>query len=290
MADLQTTGATATGIATYPPGATFGPRIMRDFEFVWMIEGDAEYRWGNSVLAAPQGAIVLCRPGATDFFRWDARRRTKHAYFHFNITRHPRRWGKPAGWPLVRATSDGDLLPPLFRHLLTWHRRGDPQLERLTMHHMLTAFVTGEHGSADIPFDALPPAVERTLSHIHATLDADPAAAIDLEDLSQIACVTSEHLCRLFKASTGRAPVETVRLAKLDRAAVLLARSNYAVKEIAEICGLPAHSTSRAASPARSVARRARCAVASSPARPHPCHCCSGAPATCRRSQQPSAK
>ena len=35
------------GLATYPAGAAFGPRIMRDFEFVWIMEGDVEYRWGD---------------------------------------------------------------------------------------------------------------------------------------------------------------------------------------------------------------------------------------------------
>jgi AraC family transcriptional regulator len=238
MSDFaQMTLPSATGIATYPAGATFGPRTMRDFEFVWMIEGDAEYRWGDQVVAAPRGSLVLCRPGARDFFQWDKDRRTKHAYFHFQIRRSPKAWGPREAWPLVRTGADGDVLRPLFRHLLTWHGKGDEQLERLTMQHMLMAFVTGQYTCDDVPQDILPPAVERALAHVHALFDDDPAASIDLSDLAAAAAVTPEHLCRLFKTATGRSPIETVRLARLDRAAVLLARSNYAIKQIADLCG-----------------------------------------------------
>ena len=244
---LILTAPSVAGVAVYPPGAAFGPRNMIDFEFVWMIEGDAEYRWGNQVVAAPRGSVVLCRPGARDFFQWDKRRRTKHGYFHFHVRRAPSTWGPPRNWPLVRPGVEGDVLRPLFRHLLTWHRRGDPQLELLTMRHMLTAFVTGEHTCEDVPGDILPPAVEKAMAHVHATLDADPAALIDLTELAEAAAVTPEHLCRLFKTSTGRSPIETVRLARLDQAATLLARSNFAVKRIADLCGFssPFHFSRR---------------------------------------------
>jgi len=244
---LHLSPPSATGIAIYPPGATFGPRTIRDYEFVWMIEGDAEYRWGDWMVEAPQGSVVLCRPAARDFFQWDKRRRTKHAYFHFNILRAPKSWGSRQSWPLVRTGVEGDVLRPLFRHLLTWHYKGDRRLELLTMQHMLTAFVTGQHTCDDVPGDILPPPVEKALAHVHSMLDAEPAAVIDLEELAAAGAVTPEHLCRIFKAATGRSPVETVRLARLDRAAVLLTRSNYAVKQIADICGFssPFHFSRR---------------------------------------------
>src|SRR5436190_7225761 len=33
------------GVAVYPPGATFGPRQLEDFEFVWLLQGTAEWRY-----------------------------------------------------------------------------------------------------------------------------------------------------------------------------------------------------------------------------------------------------
>ena len=247
LTDLDLTLPTAYGIATYPAGATFGPRRLRDFEFVWIIEGDAEYRRAETLVPAPAGTIVLCRPEATDFFQWDPRHRTRHAYFHFDILATPGDWPERETWPLARLPEEGDILRPLFRHLLTWGRSGDPLQCRLTMANLLAAFLSGEIAAADVPQEALPEPVERATAYLHRRLEQDPAAAIGLAELAGAACVTPEDLCRLFKAATGRSPVETVRLALLDRAAVLLARSNYAVNEIAALCGFssPFHFTRR---------------------------------------------
>jgi AraC family transcriptional regulator len=88
-----------------------------------------------------------------------------------------------------------------------------------------------------VPREVLPDAVTRAWNFIRQRIEERPNVAIDLKHLARVACVTPEHLCRLFKATLGHSPVETVRLARLDRAAVFLARSNYAVGEIAEMCG-----------------------------------------------------
>ena len=235
--DLDLSLPTGKGVAIYPAGATFGPRVMRDFEFVWLIEGDAQYRWGDVIVDAPEGAIVLCRPGATDSFRWDQHRRTRHGYYHFNLLKMPKNWPAVDTWPLVRQPQEGDVLRPLFRHLLTWSGRGNDLLCKLTMAHMLTAFVFGETAAGDVPREALPDAVDRAWSFIRQRIEERPETDIDLSELARVACVTPEHLCRLFKSVLGHSPVETVRLARLDRAAVLLARSNYSVGEIAHMCG-----------------------------------------------------
>ena len=110
LPDLRLTLPSATGIVTYPAGALFGPRHIRDYEFVWIIEGDCEYRRGSVTVPAPPGSVVLCRPGETDFFRWDRDRRTQHAYFHFNLTRWPKTWPKQTAWPLVRNAVEGEIL------------------------------------------------------------------------------------------------------------------------------------------------------------------------------------
>jgi AraC-like DNA-binding protein len=235
------------GIATYPPGATFGPRRMRDYEFVWMIQGDAEYRRGSTWVSAPQGSIVLCRPGATDFFRWDAKRHTQHGYFHFQLCSAPTHWPAPEAWPLVRTPQGDEILLPLFRYLLAQIGQGKPQLCRPALELFLMAFVTGESGTAAVPDEALPEAVERATQFLYARLEDDPAAPLTLKDLARAACVTPEHLCRVFKDATGRTPLETARLARLDRAATLLARTNYSVGEISAMCGFtsPFHFSRR---------------------------------------------
>jgi AraC family transcriptional regulator len=234
--ELRIDAPKSVGVVTYPPGATFGPRTGIDYEFVWIIAGDAEYRFGDVTSAAPAGSIVLCRPG-TDYFRWDPDQRTRHAYFHFNIHGLPKSWPRQEQWPLVRVLPEGDVVRPLFRHVLTWHRRGDELLQQITAAQILAAFVTGEVATREVTQDRLPDAVEMALHYLYETLDDEPSRPIGLDDLADAAAVTPEHLCRLFKSATGLSPAETVRLARLDRAAVLLARSNYAIGQIAELCG-----------------------------------------------------
>jgi AraC-like DNA-binding protein len=257
VSDDLTVSISSTGMARYPAGATFGPRRMRDWEFVWIIEGDAVYSRDDAGgdptheaaqhHQAPAGSIVLCRPNGTDFFRWDPRRPTRHGYFHFDVTGIPAGWPGSSTWPSVRVPGDGDVLRPLFRHLLTWAGQGDPALCALTVRHMLTAFVTNQFATRDAPRDSLPEAVERAFVFVQQTLDRDPAAALTLNALAEAACVSPEHLCRMFKLATDHSPLETVRLARLDRAAVLLARSNYSISRVAELCGFssPFHFSRR---------------------------------------------
>lgn len=245
--DLRLTLPTIASVATYPPGATYGPRVLRDYEFVWIIEGDATYRYGATTLAAPAGAVILCRAGETDFFQFDPHHRTRHGYCHFNISACPTDWPAPANWPVVRPPTADDILRPLFRHLLTWTGKGSALHGELTLAHLLTAFVTGEVAVGDVPREVLPDAVTRAQEYIHARLERAPAAELTLSDLARAAGVNREHLCRLFKAATNCSPMATVRLARLDRAAVLLARSNYSIDEIAAMHGFssPFHFSRR---------------------------------------------
>ena len=235
LSALEVSLPTGSGIATYPPGGTFGPRLVHDFEFVWMIEGDAEYRWGDVVVVAPEGSIVLCHPGATDFFRWDPSRRTQHGFLHFDLLSFPVSWPPVSSWPLVRVPENDDILWPLFRSFVAGRGRHTDWEQRLTIAHALTAFLAGVISGRFSP--VWPEPVERAWAWLHSRLEDSPEASITLDNLAEAACVTPEHLCRLFRAAVGSSPVETVRLVRLDRSATLLARSNYSISEIAEIYG-----------------------------------------------------
>ncbi|MEM6333836.1 MAG: AraC family transcriptional regulator [Planctomycetota bacterium] len=235
------------GIASNPAGATFGPRAMRDYEFVWIIDGDCRYRWGELEVEAPAGAMVLCRPGAVDAFDWDARRRSMHGYVHFDVHAIPGHWPRREDWPLVCVLPEGDTMRPLLGHLLRWAEQGDAELTALTLRHLLSSYVLNEIETRQPPRPELPEPVRVALDRIMQVLRDDPATPLGLDDLAEAAHVTASHLCRLFKASTGHSPAETVRLARLDYAAAMLARSNESVAAVAEAAGFasPFHFSRR---------------------------------------------
>ena len=235
---LEVSGPRILGLATYPPGATFGPRSMVEYEFVGMVEGNATLTVDDDVVSLPEGSIALCRPGTTHFFRWDPRRPTRHTYCHFSIVRLPKAWPPPNEWPDARAGAGRhDVLSVLFRHLLTWAGRGDVQIGDVTIAQMLACFVTGQTDASELSPPRLPDPVEVATAFLHDALETDPSRRIVLADLATAAGVTREHLCRLFRNSTGLTPIATVARARLDRSLVLIARSNLPLKQVAATCG-----------------------------------------------------
>lgn len=238
------------GLTSNPPGATFGPRQLKDYELVWMVAGDAVYECDGARFDAPEGAVVLCRPGTTDGFIWDQKRGSQHGFVHFDITTPPEGppgWPAPAQWPTVRMLTAEDVYPTLFRHLLTHVETGPAWLVRLTLMELLAVFVTGCTAASPLPASGRSEPVQAVIDFVHRQLEEDTTRPITLDDLATAACVTPAHLCRLFKRDTGRTPLEMVRLARLDLAATRLVRSNEPVGRIAEACGFasPFHFSRR---------------------------------------------
>lgn len=228
-------------VATYPPGASFGPRQLRDFEFVWLLEGEAEYSFAfeghSTTLRLKPGNLLLCRPGCTDGFVWDRKRHTRHGFFHFSVPHVPADWPAVAEWPVLHQGGEDTLLAPLLRYLTAWGADGEPTLRYQLCQSLLALFVSGQVQLGQAPAAHNPDAVERALAFLYAQLESDAAAPVTLEMLAAAACVSPEHLCRVFKSATGRTPLETVRLARLDRAALLLSHTNYSVAQVAALTG-----------------------------------------------------
>lgn len=228
---------THIGVALYAPGAAFGPRINTDFEFVWIIEGCAEYSCDGHIFAAPEGTVILCRPGCRDYFQWDRHRRTRHAFFHFQITQLPPDWPPVDEWPVLLPMPDDDILRHLFRHLMVWLNNSTPAHNLATVEHMLLTFTTGHVENQYIPANQWPDAIERVTNFVFKQLDEDTTADLSLKVLADVACVTPEYLCRIFRQHMQLSPAEMVRHARLDLAKTMLTRSNYSLNEISESCG-----------------------------------------------------
>jgi AraC family transcriptional regulator len=104
------------GSVAYPPGATYGPRTLEDFELVWVMSGSARWRWldGGRELALRPGALLLARAGMRDELHWDRSLATRHGYVHFRLDPCP----CSASWPLVRPALAPGPIAGLLDYLL----------------------------------------------------------------------------------------------------------------------------------------------------------------------------
>jgi AraC-like DNA-binding protein len=176
----------------------------------------------------------------TDTYQWAQRTRTVHAFFHFQFDAPPAPWPSQSAWPLARLAPNDDVLRPLFRYILASSSQKEPLRSTLMApcaELMVRSFVSGELGLVAEPRAELPQPVEKALDFIRSGARRDPAPTVTLADVARAAHVSPEHLCRLFQRSLNAGPLECLRLARLERAAALVGRSNLTFKEIAEITG-----------------------------------------------------
>jgi len=230
----------AAGIAAYPPGATFGPRLLFDFEFLWIITGSAKCSFGDQHIDAPAGTVMLGRPGMTDRYDWDTHQRTLLAFFHFSFDYSEEGWPNLKDWPITRQMGSEDILQPLFRYVIGLARIDKPGKEVLlesAVGLMLHSFLTDSSAILLEPHQDLPDAIQKALSAIREALARDPITPVTLEALARAAHVSPAYLCRIFRKHLNLGPLECAGLARLERAASLLVRSNLTIKQIADAVG-----------------------------------------------------
>jgi AraC family transcriptional regulator len=226
------------GIADYPPGGVFGPRTLRDFEFVWIIAGAATWEADGVRLACPPGTVVLARPGMRDRFIWDEHHPSRHGFVHFSMDPTP----DTTGWPSLRMPAgEGEgIVRPLLRHVLWLLDRqpaGWQDLVGGAIRQALAVHRSGADAAAGEGGGDLHPVIDRALAEVARAWTDDAWRPLPLRRLARAAGVTPSWLTRIFVREVGCAPVEALRRLRLDRAAQLLARGDLAIAAIAERAG-----------------------------------------------------
>jgi AraC family transcriptional regulator len=233
---------TGAGMAVYPPGSTFGPRTLHDYEFVWITAGNVQWEVDGETIAAPPGTVLLARPGQHDSFRWDPRHSTRHGYFHFQLHQRRAKLPAPQLWPRSRLMAVNDILLPLFHHLGWLLGRGDTvagEQAQGVMRQILVAYLSGLMGTGKVHDDAGHPLIEGALAYVQERWADGDLEPITLGDLARAVDVSKTHLSRLFQATLGVSPIEALRQVRLDRAVTLLTRTNLPIHEIATRTGFP---------------------------------------------------
>jgi AraC-like DNA-binding protein len=245
------------GVAVYPPGATFGPRRLQDFEFVWLLQGTAEWWYDLGTIALGTSSLLLGRPGITDSFIWDRTRPTRHAYLHFQLVGQRVGLPDPARWPLVRTLPDDDPLRPLLRYLLRLDQQRPSTHQQTTtevLGLLLTLFVQGPLPDRDE--QRLPPHLDTLVEFVRRVWSPPaPTRPLSLRELAAGACLSNGYLSRVFRQHYGIGPVAAFELLRLARAATLLSAATSASPRSPTTAALPTLTTSRAASTGATASR-----------------------------------
>jgi AraC-like DNA-binding protein len=266
-----------SGLATYPPGATYGPRTLRDYEFVWILEGAV--RWeieGLVPIEAQPGSVLLARPGMRDRFEWDAARSTRHGFIHFDLSSNRiEGLDAPSAWPLIRTAERSDALVPVLEQVLAVaesRRREHGLVVQTGLAHALVGFVSGATATHDAPLQDLPEPVDRSLRYVQKRWREQDLRGPTLAELAHAAGVSEGHTIRLYRQAFGCGPAEVLRIARLERAAQMLVRTNLGVAEIAALHGFldPFHFSRAVKQLFRKSPRALRAAVRAGEAMPVP--------------------
>jgi AraC-like DNA-binding protein len=238
-------------VADYPPASSFGPRELRDHEFVWVLKGSA--RWtvdapgGTQEVTLTPGMLALARQGTRDHYAWDPRRPSAHAFVHFSIdldaTQDSRRW------PLVRSLADQPVLDGLCSYLLGLAADGSVAAQARSAQVLEWLFDLFVHGplpsareSAGVS-ERLRPAVEL----VRSSWEERGMCLLGVEELASAAGISPAHFSRVFGREIGCPPARALEHVRLTRAAVTLQRSNLTIAEVARLTGFsnPYHFSKR---------------------------------------------
>jgi AraC-like DNA-binding protein len=84
----------------------------------------------------------------------------------------------------------------------------------------------------------LTPVVTRRLLRAKDLMDTDYGRALHVEQIAQAAHLTTAHFSRQFRRAFGETPHQYLLSRRLERAAALLANTDYSVTRVCELVGL----------------------------------------------------
>ncbi|QGN31871.1 helix-turn-helix domain-containing protein [Microlunatus sp. Gsoil 973] len=243
----MTMAAAAMGpalLADYPPAAIFGPRLMHDYEFVWLLRGSALWSIDDDQHLLRPGTLALGRPGVVDCYRWDSEQPSTHAYVHFGLTGVDQ---LPDRWPAVRSLVTLPVLDGMCRYLL--QLAGDPSPESAARRDQLLGLMVEIFVAGPVPRgEAVLPQVMITIAgRVRSDWDRYGIRQLGVDVLAAAGGVSAGHLHRLFRDQFGVGPGRALELIRLARAATTLRRSSASIAEVSALTGFanPYHFSRR---------------------------------------------
>ena len=229
-------------VAHYPPGATWGPRELADFELVWILSGSATWTVEppggepHDVVLVP-GSLALSRPGVVESYAWDLQRHSAHAFVHLEI-QDPALLAPLATWPLTQSLKEHPVLAGLCDHLVALAQLRESAADirsRELLALLVDLVVTGPlppRGSA-----IRAPVVAAALEAVRTRWAAHGLTILSVGEVAAAVGVSAGHLGREFHAQFHTGIAGALELVRLGSAAVTLQRTNMTLDQVGRAAG-----------------------------------------------------
>lgn len=227
-------GGPNTGIVLFPPGATLGPRVQRDYELVLVHAGSAQVAVDGQIREIPARHAGLLLPGRTEFLAFAAHRETLHSWMALppRLVEADLRAALDRAAPCLPLSDDLHACSELARDVAgVDDPTGRPVLvavvrAALTLYAAEAAHATGARSGEH-------PAIRhaREVVHWHA------ADGMTVSGLAREVGMSAEHLARLCRRDIGVAPSALLREERLRHALQLLGHTGLSIAEVAHRAG-----------------------------------------------------
>jgi len=231
--------AVCFGKARYKTGGRFGPRVQRDHQLVVILQGsvviDREDPIGKKVptIKLQHGEMTVLEPGYTEHFRFDERHETIHTWLSFAPSAlESGMASKLNALPAVVSASTRvqELLDQGLRISSDRLESAETFMEALGKA-ILEAVIW--EADSHSKHKAIPEPLRLALELVGARF-TEP---LTLEQLSDAAYVTPQHLVRLFRAHIGETPMRYVWRIRTERGVQMLRQTGISVAEAAHRVG-----------------------------------------------------
>jgi len=225
---------TGFGVVVYPVGGTYGPRVQQYLQLVLIQEGSVEITLNEKVCPLAALQVALLFPGLKEYFKFSNLVQTRHSWIHINpniLSGDVKQVLK--GIPFSLPCSQR--LESLVEIGLSIPRTEETTYDEL-IHKIAEASLWEYIVTARVHLDkttVMPESLHRATQFIKSYYSEE----INLKRISEVACVTTVHLTRLFNAHYHTTPIKFLWRYRIQHGIGLLRNTGLTIAEIAFQCG-----------------------------------------------------
>lgn len=212
------------------PGRNFwGPRRIRDFEMIYVVTGQAQYKDTNQTLSSIlQDQILLIPPNLEHTFSCDLSMATTISCIHFWMETKT-----PSTRALVLSASHDPEILTLFRKCALEFETKPPHFKQLLAPCVNEILIRCSRASEKISEAQLPVKVKRAIDF----MESNYSRPLSRTEIARQVDITPEHLNFLFKQHKLNSPMEMLTELRIRKSKSLLRSASHNVTQAAYASG-----------------------------------------------------